>query len=77
MYLARDSRTAPPEQVVFGFLDRFIDVMETRGGLSEPLRYGHTFTRVHDPDIWRGAATFCSLKQVSKSSFTRWSPKRS
>jgi hypothetical protein len=58
MYLARRNSTARPEKVVFGFLDRFMETLESRGGVSPPLRYGHTFTRVHDPDIWRGAADF-------------------
>lgn len=62
MYLASEIHAASPEKIVFGFLDRFIDVMESRGGLSEPLRYGHTFTRVHDPDIWRGAADFLLIE---------------
>jgi hypothetical protein len=53
LYLASTRATAKPEKVVFGFVDRFISAMEARNGLSEPLKYGHTFTRVHDPDAWR------------------------
>ncbi|MGH7211442.1 MAG: FAD-dependent oxidoreductase, partial [Acetobacteraceae bacterium] len=45
-----------PNKVVFGFVDRFIERMEARGGLTPPLRYGRTFTRAHDPLVWREAA---------------------
>jgi FAD dependent oxidoreductase len=56
MYAATDDRSAPPRQVVHGFLDEFVAEMERRGGLAEPVRYGKTFTRVHDPLVWREAA---------------------
>jgi hypothetical protein len=47
---------APPRQVVFGFADEFVRLLESRGGLTPPLRYGKTYTRVHDPLVWREAA---------------------
>jgi hypothetical protein len=56
MYAATDDRNAPPRQVVHGFLDEFVAEMEQRGGLADPVRYGKTFTRVHDPLVWREAA---------------------
>jgi glycine/D-amino acid oxidase-like deaminating enzyme len=56
MYAATDDRAAPPRQVVHGFLDTFVAAMEARGGLTPPVRYGKTFTRVHDPLVWREAA---------------------
>ena len=56
MYAATDDRSAPPRQVVHGFLDEFVAEMERRGGLADPVRYGKTFTRVHDPLVWREAA---------------------
>lgn len=56
MYSATNNRAAPPQQVVHGFLDEFVAAMERRQGLSEPLRYGKTFTRVHDPHVWREVA---------------------
>ncbi len=56
MYAATDNAAAPPRKVVFGFLDTFIEEMEARGGLGAPLKYGKTYTRVHDPLIWREAA---------------------
>ena len=56
MYAATEDRSAPPLQVVHGFLDDFVAEMEQRGGLAAPVRYGKTFTRVHDPLVWREAA---------------------
>jgi hypothetical protein len=56
MYAATDDRSAPPLQVVHGFLDEFVAAMERRGGLADAVRYGKTFTRVHDPLVWREAA---------------------
>lgn len=56
MYAATDNRSAPPRQVVHGFLDEFVAEMERRGGLGSPVRYGKTFTRVHDPLVWRESA---------------------
>lgn len=56
MYAATDNRAAAPRQVVHGFLDEFVAALEHRGGLAEPVRYGKTFTRVHDPLVWREAA---------------------
>jgi hypothetical protein len=31
-------------------------LLESRGGLTAPVRYGKTYTRVHDPLVWREAA---------------------
>lgn len=56
LYAATDDRAAPPEQVVFGFADEFVRLLESKGGLTPPVRYGKTFTRVHDPLVWREAA---------------------
>lgn len=56
LYEATDDAAAPPRQVVHGFVDDFLTVMRQRGGIGEPLRYGKTFTRVHDPLVWREAA---------------------
>ncbi len=56
IYEASDDASAPPKKAVWGFLDEFIDEMERRGGLASPVRYGKTFTRVHDPIIWRETA---------------------
>jgi hypothetical protein len=56
IYAATDNSKAPPRKVVFGFLDTFVKEMESRGGLGKPLKYGKTYTRVHDPLIWRESA---------------------
>lgn len=56
MYAASDNPAAAPRQVVHGFLDEFVACMEKRNGLTPPVRYGKTFTRVHDPLVWREVA---------------------
>ncbi len=45
-----------PRQLVHGFVDEFIAQMEARGGLTPPLLYGKTWTRVHEPLAWRESA---------------------
>ncbi len=55
LYAATEGATKPPEQVVFGFADRFIGVMKEKGGIIEPQRYGNTYTLTHDPLVWREA----------------------
>lgn len=45
-----------PKQIVHGFVDDFIAAMEQRGGLAEPVLYGKTWTRVHEPLAWRESA---------------------
>jgi len=55
MYLATDKPGAP-EQVVYGFTERFRSQLAARGGLTEPQRYGKTFTSAHDPLVWRETA---------------------
>jgi glycine/D-amino acid oxidase-like deaminating enzyme len=56
LYEASDSPAAPPKQAVFGFADEFVKLLESRGGLTPPVKYGKTWTRVHDPLVWREAA---------------------
>ena len=56
LYAATDDRVAPPEQLVFGFADEFVRLLESKGGLTPAVRYGKTYTRVHDPLVWREAA---------------------
>jgi glycine/D-amino acid oxidase-like deaminating enzyme len=55
MYMASDT-AAGPEQVVFGFADEFMRLLDSHGGLTAPLKYGKTYTHVHDPAVWRNAA---------------------
>lgn len=45
-----------PRKLVHGFVDDFIAAMEVRDGLTPPLRYGKTWTRVHEPLAWRDSA---------------------
>jgi hypothetical protein len=56
LYEATEDPTAPPRQVVFGFADEFVKLLAGRGGVTAPVRYGKTYTRVHDPLVWREAA---------------------
>lgn len=56
LYAASDSAERGPEQVVFGFADEFVQRLSGRGGLDQAVRYGKTFTRVHDPLMWRETA---------------------
>ena len=53
LYLARPEAAGQPEKIVFGFVDEFIAAMDRRHGLTEPVRYGDTYTRVHEPLAWR------------------------
>jgi glycine/D-amino acid oxidase-like deaminating enzyme len=55
LYLASDDRRGA-EQVVHGFAGEFVHLLDKRGGLTGPVRYGKTYTRVHDPLVWREAA---------------------
>ncbi|WP_276326874.1 FAD-dependent oxidoreductase [Bradyrhizobium valentinum] len=56
LYEATNNVAAGPQQMVFGFADEFCRRLEAMGGLGEPLLYGKTWTRVHDPLVWREAA---------------------
>lgn len=56
LYEASESDTAPPRQIVYGFADEFVRTISARNGLTGPVRYGRTFTRVHDPLAWRESA---------------------
>lgn len=56
MYKATDNAEAEPEQVVFGFTERFRQQLAKRNGVTGPQRYGKTFTVTHDPLVWREAA---------------------
>lgn len=56
LYEASDSPGNGPVQAVFGFADEFTSALAARGGLADPVRYGKTYTRVHDPIVWRETA---------------------
>ena len=53
LYMSSDRKANRPEQVVFGFADEFRQRLLARGGLTEPVRYGKTWTVTHDPLMWR------------------------
>ena len=53
---ATNASARPPEQIVFGFAEKFVALMRQKGGVTDPVRYGKTFTLVHDPLVWREAA---------------------
>ncbi len=52
LYEATEAGTSPV-QVVHGFVDEFLGAMRERGGLGEPVKYGKTWTLVHEPLVWR------------------------
>ena len=56
MYEASDKLQNKPKQAVFGFTNEFAKILEQKGGLTEPIAYGKTFTRVHDPLVWKETA---------------------
>lgn len=56
LYEASDSPGRGPVQAVFGFAETFVQALAARGGLGDPVRYGKTWTRVHDPIVWRETA---------------------
>lgn len=65
LYLSSERYANRPEQAVFGFAERFRALMEETGGITEPQRYGRTWTHCHDPLRWREAAdTFLEAARV-------------
>jgi len=56
LYMASDSPDAMPQPLVHGFAAEFADRMTAAGGLTPPVRYGKTFSLVHDPLVWRSVA---------------------
>jgi len=58
LYEASENPQSSPKQVVFGFADEFVHLLERKGGVTGPVRYGKPVTRVHEPLVWREAADF-------------------
>jgi hypothetical protein len=56
LYLATNNASSSPQQVVFGFAERFRKELHDRGGLTAPQKYGRTFAPAHDPLKWKEAA---------------------
>lgn len=66
LYMSSNCNSGRAEQVVFGFADEFRKRLIARGGLTEPQRYGKTWTVTHDPHMWRETADdFLSDSKVS------------
>ncbi len=57
LYMSSE-KNIEPEQIVFGFAEKFKKVMSERNGLTEPLRYGKTFVLTHDPLVFRESADY-------------------
>jgi hypothetical protein len=55
LYSATDT-SGSPQQVVFGFTERFRRALNDKGGLTAPQKYGKTWTVAHDPFVWRDVA---------------------
>ena len=56
LFPARQGAVGEPEKIIGGFVDDFIRAMRSRGGLTDPVRYGETYTLVHEPLAWRESA---------------------
>ena len=56
LFMASDRPDAPPAPLVHGFAAEFAGRMTAVGGLTGPVRYGKTYSLVHDPLAWRKVA---------------------
>lgn len=45
-----------PEQIVFGFADEFYQLLQARGGVSKPVKFGNTALVPHDSLKWKETA---------------------
>ncbi len=58
LYLTvQDPHTAQPEQIIFGFAERFRAALEKDGGLTSPQIYGKTWVATHDCAKYKKTAT--------------------
>jgi glycine/D-amino acid oxidase-like deaminating enzyme len=53
MFTTPATRERKPEKLVHGFADEFVKAMVKRNGVTAPVRFGETYTYVHDPLVWR------------------------
>src|SRR5690606_20905060 len=53
LYLATDAQSRAPEQGIHGSTGEFCAALDSAGGLPGAIKYGKTWTRVHDPLKWR------------------------
>lgn len=56
MYAAAEVVDRRLPVLVHGVLSEFVARMQRAGGLTGPVQYGRTWTRVHDPLVWRETA---------------------
>lgn len=56
LYATTTDSAKPPKLIVGGFAIEFLSRLEELFGVTGPIKYGNTYTRVHDPLIWRIAA---------------------
>ncbi|MBY8976917.1 FAD-dependent oxidoreductase [Rhodobacteraceae bacterium NNCM2] len=52
-----DPQLAQPQQVIFGFAERFRSALEAEGGLTAPQIYGKTWVATHDCAKYKKTAT--------------------
>ncbi|MEH6578702.1 MAG: FAD-dependent oxidoreductase [Amphritea sp.] len=52
-----DTQKRTPEQIIFGFAERFRDALYREGGLTEPQVYGNTWVATHDCAKYKKVAT--------------------
>lgn len=55
LYMGEET-PSQPEQLVYGFTERFRSALTQRGGLTAPQLYGKTWSSAHDPLMWRETA---------------------
>jgi hypothetical protein len=53
MFTTPATRSREPEPLVHGFAEEFLRAMQARNGVTRPVRFGETYTYVHDPLVWR------------------------
>ena len=56
LYATTSDLDKSPKIIVGGFAKEFLTRLEDLNGVTDAIQYGKTYTRVHDPLIWRIAA---------------------
>ncbi|MCT4606276.1 MAG: FAD-dependent oxidoreductase [Marinisporobacter sp.] len=44
------------EQIVYGFAEKFVDLLKENNGIVEKVKFGHTALAPHDPFVWKEVA---------------------
>lgn len=63
LYATSTNANQSPKIIVGGFAKEFLTRLEDLGGVTDAVQYGKTFTRVHDPLVWRIAADQLLLEE--------------